>query len=342
MTMTTTERPQGVKAIDAEMARQHQDALRTFEDNGALAAEIAASIGRTGRLLMLGMGASHAVGRMVEPIYRRRGIEAIALTLSEQLYQPLGLAGRTVLIASQSGESAEVRRLFETQDLAGAEVFGLTLSPTSFLAGAARSMIGAGGVETAFAATRSLTVTLAMHLTILAALGEDVAPALERLRHPRRLDTRAAAQHFAGVNAIATSGRSLQGVAEALALGLTELSRIPCFAHEGGQLRHGPMEMLGPHVGVVIVRATEPTAELAAGLARSVAEAGSPVLVLDASGEAPIEADGVVTLAVKPDKGLAAILSLLPVAQSFMIEFAMSRAADAGTPVRSTKVTRSE
>lgn len=343
MTMDmNTPRPRGVAAIDAEMARQHADALETFAANRARAVDIAASITRTGRLLMLGMGASHAVGRMVEPIYRRLGIEAIALPLSEQLYQPLALDGRTVLMASQSGESAEVHRWFENQARAAIDVFGLTMSPESFLARAAPSMIGAGGGEVAFAGTRSLTVTLAMHMAILAELGEDVAPALARLRAPESPDVTEAVRHFAKVGAIATSGRALQGIAEALALGLAELSRIPCFSHEGGQLRHGPMEMLGSHIGVVLLRGAEPTADLVSGLARSVAEAGSPVLVLDASGEAPVAGDGVITIKAAAGGGLAAIFALLPVAQAFMVEFALSRVADAGTPVRSSKITRSE
>lgn len=338
----TNERPAGVRAIDAEMARQADNALRTFEQNRDLAGMIARAIHRSGRLLMLGMGASHAVGRMVEPIYRRHGIEAISIPLSEQLYQPLSITGRTVLVASQSGESAEVHRFFEAQPEKSTHVFGMTMGAESFLAKRVVSMTGAGGVETAFAATRSLTVTLAMHMAVLAQLGEDVAPALARLQTPRTADVRAAARHFSAVGAIATSGRALQGVAEALALGLTELSRIPCFSLEGGQLRHGPMEMLGPHVGVVMLRGAEPTAGLVAGLAQAVAAAGSPVLVLDASGEAPVEGGEILSLAVDPGDGLAAIFALLPVAQAFMVEFAMSRVADAGTPVRSTKITRSE
>ena len=334
-------RPRGIVAIDAEMARQHGDTLETFTANRARAAEVAASIRKSGRLLMLGMGASHAVGRMVEPIYRRLGIEAIALPLSEQLYQPLALTGRTVLVASQSGESAEVHRLFESQP-PHAETYGLTMSPDSFLAQTVPSLIGAGGGEVAFAGTRSLTVTLAMHMAILAELGEDVAPAIARLSTPESPDVETAVRHFAKVGAIATSGRALQGVAEALALGLAELSRIPCFSHEGGQLRHGPMEMLGPHIGVVLLRGAEPTAELVAGLARSVAEAGSPVVVLDASGDAPVTGNGIVSIPAAAGGGLAAIFALLPVAQSFMVEFALSRVADAGTPVRSSKITRSE
>ncbi|HEY4193165.1 MAG TPA: aminotransferase, partial [Mesorhizobium sp.] len=133
MTMIpTTERPAGLAAIDREMARQNADALASYEQALAIAEKIAASLKRTGRLLLLGMGGSHAVGRAVEPLYRAHGIDAIALPLSEQLGQPLPLEGRTVLITSQSGESAEVVRWFS--EAGGVlDIFGLTLEENSFL-----------------------------------------------------------------------------------------------------------------------------------------------------------------------------------------------------------------
>ena len=40
--------------------------------------------------------------------------------------------------------------------------------------------------------------------------------------------------------------------------------------------------------------------------------------------------------------GLAAVFAMLPVAQSLMLAFADARVDNAGTPVRSTKITRSE
>ena len=43
-----------------------------------------------------------------------------------------------------------------------------------------------------------------------------------------------------------------------------------------------------------------------------------------------------------PASDLAAIFAMLPVAQLLMIAFAAGRAENAGTPVRSTKITRSE
>ncbi|CCM72212.1 fructoselysine-6-P-deglycase FrlB-like protein [Sinorhizobium meliloti] len=341
MTMSISkDRPAGLIAIDREMARQHADAIASYEGATATAQRIAGSLKSTGRLLLLGMGGSHAVGRAVEPLYRAFGIEAVAVPLSEQLGQPLSIEGKTILVTSQSGESAEVLRWFRETDGGTSETFGLTLEEDAFLAKTVPSLVGSGGTERAFAATRSLTVTFALHLAVLAALGADPADALRALRYPEAPAIDGALAVLADVGAIVTSGRKLQGLAEAIALGLTELSRLPCFSLEGGQLRHGPMEMLGASIGVVLFRAADPTAKLVGAMATSAAEAGSPVIVFDASDEPP--AAGATTIRFKPAAGMAAILTMLPVAQSLMIAFADARVENAGTPVRSTKVTRSE
>ncbi|OOG70385.1 aminotransferase [Sinorhizobium sp. A49] len=341
MTMSdTTTRPAGLIAIDREMARQAADAVASFHAAQALAGKIAASLRSTGKLLLLGMGGSHAVGRALEPLYRAHGIDAIALPLSEQLGQPLSISGKTILVTSQSGESAEVLRWFAETNGATGDTFGLTLEGNSFLARSALSLVGVGGTEKAFAATRSLTISFALHLSILAALGDDPSSALQAIESPQAPGTTPALAALADVRSVVTSGRRLQGLAEAIGLGLTELSRLPCFSLEGGQLRHGPMEMLDPSVGVVLFRAADATAGLVSAMAVSAAEASSPVVVFDASGETPIP--GVTTLSFEPAAGMAAIFAMLPVAQSFMIAFAAARVADAGTPVRSTKITRSE
>lgn len=332
-------RPEGLLAIDREMARQHADALASYDSAHEGAAALAASLKRTGRLLLLGMGGSHAVSRAVEPLYRAAGIDAIALPLSEQLGGPLPLEGRTVFITSQSGESAEVHRWF-AETRVTENVFGLTLEGESYLARTTPSLVGAGGTERAFAATRSLTITFALHLAILAALGIDPAPALAALEAPDVPAIEPALLAFEHVQTIVTSGRRLQGVAEALALGLTELSRLPCFSLEGGQLRHGPMEMLSPHVGVILFRGADATTPLVTAMAHSVVEARAPLVIFDASGEPSVP--GATTLSFRPAEGLAAIFALLPAAQRFMVAFADQRVENPGTPLRSTKITRSE
>ena len=101
--MNAENKPSGLVAIDREMARQHADALASLAESRPQAKALREAIGRTRRLIMLGMGGSHAVARMVEPLYRDLGIDALALPLSEQLGAPLPLEGRTVLVTSQSG-----------------------------------------------------------------------------------------------------------------------------------------------------------------------------------------------------------------------------------------------
>ena len=333
------QKPTGLVAIEAEMARQAADALASFEAGRAVAEAVAASLKRTKRLVLLGMGGSHAVGRAVEPFYRQLGIAAVALPLSEQLGTPLPTGDATVLVTSQSGESAEVLRWFGEGN-ATPDTFGLTLEGGSTLAGRTPCLVGAGGSELAFAATRSLTITFAQHLAIVAALGLDPAPALDALATESDASIDAAATALADVSAVVTSGRLLRGTAEAIALGLTELSRRPAFALEGGQLRHGPMEMLGPDLGTVHFRGDEPDAMRLAGLAASCAAAGSPTVVFDMSGAEPVA--GAVTVALPRTAGIAAIFRVLPVAQRFMLAFAAARVPDVGTPKRSTKVTAIE
>jgi fructoselysine-6-P-deglycase FrlB-like protein len=340
MTTHTATQKLVLAALDAEMARQMDDSRDTIAQNREKAGVIAQTIKANGHLVMLGMGGSHAVGRAVEPCYRALGIDAVALPLSEQLDKPLTLTGRTVIVASQSGESAEVLRWFR-EGHAPQDTFGLTMEPASSLARLATCLVGAGGSEIPFAATRSLTVTLALHAAVLQALGADLAETLAVLAEPQIADVAQAVAAMAGVRSIVTSGRAQQGVAEAIALGLTELSRLPCFSLEGGQLRHGPVEMLGPDVGVVMFRDADASATYVTSLATFiVGTSASPLVIFDASGLPPVV--GALTVACKTTSGLAASFALLPAAQRFMVDFAASRVADVGTPLRCSKVTKVE
>ena len=330
---------EGVLAIDREMARQHEDALASFDAAADTASRIADALRQRRRAVLLGIGGSHAVNRMAEVEYRALGIQAVAISLSEQLYSPLDLSDAVVIVTSQSGESAEVHRILA--DLNGhAAAYGMTLEASSTLGRSLPSLIGAGGTEHAFAATRSLMITLALHLGVLAAMGQDAAPALEVLRMRARLDVNEAVKLLKPCRAIVYSGRGLRGLAEAVALSTMELARMPAYALEGGQFRHGPLEILGPELGAVHFCADEPATSLVAGLARDTVAGGSPTLIFDTSGSDAVHGD--LILRFPKAGGLAAILSMLPTAQRLAIGLAGQRVSDVGVPLRTTKVTRSE
>lgn len=330
---------EGLLAIDREMARQHDDALASYSAASGLAAEVAGAMQQRRRLVLLGIGGSHAVNRMAEVDYRALGFAAVAISLSEQLYSPIDTSDSVVIVTSQSGESAEVHRIVETLR-SHAAVYGMTLEASSTLAKSMPSLIGAGGTEHAFAATRSLMISLTLHLGVLAALGLDPSPAIETLRTRPRLDVVDAVKLLKPCRAVVFSGRALRGLAEAVALSTMELARMPAYALEGGQFRHGPLEILGPDVGAVHFCADEAAAPLVAGLARDTIAGASPTVVFDASGTDALHGD--VTLRLPKAGGLAAAFAMLPTAQRLAIGLAGQRVSDVGIPRRTTKITRTE
>ncbi len=327
----------GLALIRAEMGRQHADARASFAAAAPMAVRIAASIRADGRLLLIGMGGSHWVNRSVEPLYRSLGVDASAIVASEWLEQGLAGAARTAIFTSQSGASGEIQALLATP--AGRERrFGLTLEAASPLGRALPSLVGAGGTERAFAATRSLLISLALHAAVLAELGLDVSAAQALLQAPIAVDPADAVQALAARRAFVLSGRgALQGIAEAGALCLMELARVPALGLEAGQFRHGPLEILGPETGVILLRGAGALGAAAPGLARTALAAGTRPVIFDASGQPAIE--GAVTIAFPRLDPLAAIFALLPGLQELMIEIAGRKVERVGEPLRSTKVT---
>jgi fructoselysine-6-P-deglycase FrlB-like protein len=324
--------------LEAEMARQHADALELIEENQELTKEIAASTAATGRLVLTGMGTSHYGNRVAEAALREAGLDATAIVTSELLNSLEIPRRRTLLLVSQSGESGEIVAYLDRQKDTANE-YGLTLARDSRLARARRCMVAPGGAERAFASTRSFFLQVAGLSAICRALEADVGEFLIAIREPKVADCQPALEHLAGIKRFVLSGRGLmQGIAEAAALNLMELARVPVLAQEGGQLRHGPMEILGPQVGVILLRADDAFAGRGASLAAEVVAAGSPVVVVDASGAEPIS--GVVTLATPRGTAFGAALGLLPTLQRLVIGLAGRLVENVGEPLRSTKVTR--
>jgi fructoselysine-6-P-deglycase FrlB-like protein len=327
----------GLQLIQYEMSRQHEDALASFKNAEIVAQKVAESVKRTGKLCLLGMGGSHWVNRTVMFAYRELGIEVQAEVLSEVLFRRMPNGPRTVLLVSQSGNSGEIGRYLKTEPI-GEDRYGITLNADSALAAAVPSLIGAGGIEKAFAATRSIFVSQALHLAILKALGANVEPAYKAMRESAAYATAEAFNTLSNCSTLIISGRSeLQGVAESGALCLMELARMNTYALEGGQLRHGPFEMLNDQCGAIFLRSDDNTASLTTALEHDCKKAGVKTVVFDLTGQAPIP--NTATIVLPRCTGMAAVFTVLPVLQSLLVEIANHKVADVGVPLRSTKVT---
>lgn len=327
----------GLALLEAEMARQGADAIASLTSNEAIAAELAASIARTGRLVLVGMGASHYANRMAETAWRRLGVDCRAETAGDVLLQGLPVQPHTLVLVSQSGESGEILQLLDLLPH-NADLFGMTLAPQSTLGRTLPCLVGAGGQEVAFAATRSLTVTLALHAAVLAAAGGEAsnfADVLAVSPHPP-LDE--ALEALALKNSVIIAGRGeLRGLAEANGLMLMELARIPAFGFEFGQFRHGPLEALTPDLGVLLLRGPGPLGAGTATLVKAALGAATVPVIFDCSGEAPIE--GAVTVVFPRNEGLSAVAAMLPALQELIIAVSGRKVAGVGEPVRSTKIT---
>jgi fructoselysine-6-P-deglycase FrlB-like protein len=337
MRVSIQTRRSGLALIEAEMARQQADALASISANTEMAGRVTASATRHRRLLLVGMGASHYANRIVEPLYRRLRIDAAACSAAELMHAPPPAMARTMVFVSQSGESGEIVELLK-REAAEEDRFGMTLDGSSTLGRALPCLIGVGGAEIAFAATRSLLITLALHAGVLAAVaGSDqgVADSLHHLPEPPLDDALIA---LADKTAIVFAGRGVfRGVAEAASLMLMELARIPALGFEIGQFRHGPLELLSPEIGVVLLCGESDKAAVAS-LAQAAADAGSKPVIFDRSGGRPVGAAATVNF--PPRQDLAAVLAMLPSLQRLVISIAARKVDRVGEPIRSTKITR--
>ncbi len=335
-------KPRGLRLIEAEQARQHAEALASLVANAEMARQIADRIRSTGRLMLVGMGASHWAGRIALSLYRSLGIDASAEVLSDYIRTQPPAGGHVTLITSQSGASGEIRAYFERCP-DEADRFGLTLEPESLLARTVPSLVGVGGSEKAYAATRSLLITIALHGGVLAELGHDVRPLVDVLSGGARpvagIDGIAA--EIAGRDALYLSSRSLvHAVLEAASLTFTELARAPALALELGQLIHGPVESLSARTGLLLGR---PQGRDAAAITRVAGQAvalGLRPVIFDLGDHAPVE--GALAVRLPARSGLAAAAELLPVVQSVLIAAAARRVPDVGTPLRSSKIADGE
>lgn len=329
----------GLDILNAEMARQHADALETFHAQAERAAELAAEIRRIGRVDLLGIGGSHWVNRMAEPAYRAAGIVATAHNVSEYMRAPL--PGDAVRIAtSQSGGSGEIHAWLDT----GPEgpVWGLTMSREGRLADRVPCLTGAGPAERAYAATRSTLITLTQHAAILQALGAPLDDVETALASPDPLpDTTAATDALVASKASVFCARGpMQGLADGAALCFMELARRPVLNLEAAQFRHGPFELVNADTSVVFFRGVGAEGDNIDGLARELLADGIRPIIIDFSRHAPVSE--ALTVPVSPARGLAAIMRALPVAQRIAVDAADRIVPDMGTPVRSTKVTSGE
>ncbi len=300
----------------------------------ALPASIASlDLSRFDRIVMTGMGSSHYATMPLERVLIGKGHSAWRIQTGQLLDMPGLIAGRTLLwITSQSGRSGEVVLLL--QRLArGKEVtvVATTNDPASPLAERADVMIELCCGPEATVSSKSYLNTLAWVSRAAAVIegGSDraaIAGILETadslrqwIAEPSTAIADVARRGLAGPNTrFALVGTGVDAVtAKTGALILKEAAKVAAEGYVGGAFRHGPMELAGPGLTVLLFGDGSPADTTLRQLARDLAETGSVVVVV-----APAGYEGAEHVAIPASSDFQRLAHAMAVVQRLSVELA--------------------
>jgi glucosamine--fructose-6-phosphate aminotransferase (isomerizing) len=317
-------------------------------------AALRAEAGRRPRVVLTGMGSSYDACYPAATRLAASGVLATMVDAAELLHFRLDAldAGTLLVCVSQSGESAETVRLVRELRARGdgPAVAAVTNGSSSALAQLADTNLDTHAGEEHGPSTMTFAATLVMMSALAAALAgheptvvadaETAAAGGERLLQDPQADAHAYAAWLGERPVLALLGRGeSRAAAEMGALTLKEAARFPAESLQAAQFRHGPLELAGPELAVVVHASERPTRDLDLGLAEELVASGAAVLVIGPHGAAPAGAMGVATGEVTG--GLASAVEIVPV-QLLSWALARSRGLEPGTYTIASKVTTHE
>lgn len=224
-------------------------------------------------VFLVGSGTAGKIAKLGEILFLREGFPAQAVVGSEhRAYEKLLTKKSVVLAVSQSGETADVLEFLELAKKRGAKVISILnvvgssidrLSDLSFLLGA--------GPEIAVASTKAATAQMAILFLLSAALGKhlpetkhDLRQAVRKLRHWLTPDlsahVRRVAESIKERNDCYLIGRGANApIAQEGAIKIQEVSYIHAEGFPGGELKHGPIALVGEGTPVVALVPSDET-----------------------------------------------------------------------------------
>jgi glucosamine--fructose-6-phosphate aminotransferase (isomerizing) len=310
--------PSALRRAGAALADQEGALTRLWEAAGA-----------NRGVAFTGMGGSYDTCYAPVTLLAEAGIPAMMVDAAELVHfrRPAIGRGSLLVVVSQSGQSAETVRLVEDDWPSGRPT---VVSVTNGLENplARRSEVALdtmAGTEVG-----PSTLTFAGALVALSAVADVVAGRTpdEAIGRGAREAERAAvavegllegaselsdrlSTWLGDRQRMAMLGRgTARAAAEMGSLLMKEAARFPAESIQGGQFRHGPLELAGPDLAVAMV-ATEPvTLELDTGLGADLLRAGAAVLFIGPERDGPPGAESIAIGEI--DRGLSPAASIVP------------------------------
>jgi glucosamine--fructose-6-phosphate aminotransferase (isomerizing) len=316
--------------------------LRSAPELRAVAAGLAS--GHFRRILLTAMGGSlHAMYPLHLELTAAAFVCQIEETSELLRYQNAILGPSTlVIVASQSGRSAEILTLLDQSN--GATIVAVTNYADAPLAQRAHAtVLMTAGVESSVSCKTYLSTLVALRwlgaeLTgaSTAAVVDSLAPASEAAHTYLtnwRVHVDFFAERLANTRQIFLAGRG-DSLATARYGGLTlkESAHFPAEGMSCAAFRHGPFEVIAPHVFVLIFTGDARTADLNRLLAADIRQADGDVETVDFNAAFPAFRLPAANEAVRT------LLEPLPV-QMMSLVFAARDGREAGNFIHLTKVT---
>jgi glucosamine--fructose-6-phosphate aminotransferase (isomerizing) len=308
--------------------------------------------GRIDRIVMTGMGASHYGTYPAWLILAQHGHPAYWVETAELLHYAMELIKpKTLLwITSQSGRSAEVHSLLELLGQGrGATILAVTNETDSPLAERADFVMPLyAGEELTVSTCTYLNTLAATQLTALEAVGIPIAQGKDDLLATAHSISQYLESWESRVNLLRSTAR---GMGHLIALGrgssyatamvgaliLKEAAKIDAEGMSAGQFRHGPLELAGPGLTVLVLESPPQTSDLDRRLARSLLANGT-----DCYWGSSTHDDELPTLMIPSSSGIGRPAAEITLFQLLSVAICQEVGISPGVLLRSGKVTLEE
>jgi len=288
---------------------------------------------RAGEVFLVACGTSYHACLAASYLFSKLSFLATHPVIASEFVEQHGKSvniDSTLLVVSQSGETADTLDAVESARLRAATVLGLTNNIGSTLTRIARVYIcQQSGPEIGVAATKTFT----SQLSVLSQLAIRLAKKRGKISHveieeiEKKLDQipeiveRAVASQEEKVKQLAKKYRGKQvffflgrGISSAVALEgrlkLMEISYIPSIAYPAGESKHGPISLIEPGFPVIFVCPKDGTHRTIISNIMEMKARGASVIVVVEKGDEEIKA--LADDYIEIDTGLPEVLSPIP------------------------------
>ena len=311
---------------------------------------------RAGEVFLVACGTSYHACLAASYLFSKLSFLATHPVVASEFVEQHGKSvniDSTLLVVSQSGETADTLEAVESARLRAATVLGLTNVVGSTLTRVARVYIGQqSGPEMGVAATKTFTSQLSVLSQLAVRLAkkrgkishveieeieeklEQIPDIVERVINTQEEKVKQLAKKYRGKQAFFFLGR---GISSAVALEgrlkLMEISYIPAIAYPAGESKHGPISLIEEGFPVLFICPKDGTHRTIIGNIMEMKARGASVIVVVEKGDEEIKklADDYIEV----DSGLPEVLSPIPFVaplQLFAYYMALERGNDPDKP----------